>query len=229
MADQIHFILAADNSPNLLPLLQSNPQLASSQDEHGYSLLHAAASYNHLDLLRTLINEFHVDVNLKDEDGETALFVAETVQVVQVLAEELEADLTIKNDEGLTAEEKIRADGDSPTVADFLREYRLQKGPPEGQDAEPHTDQPSGALFNHDLVSASLPPNVSVKVGMMEEESATLDADVDPEFKQRIEELAARDDFQGAEGQRQLRDLITDAVRSTGETSHPGDVRRRIG
>lgn len=229
MADQIHFILAADNSPNLLPLLRSNPQLASSQDEHGYSLLHAAASYNHLDLLRTLINEFHVDVNLKDEDGETPLFVAETVQVAQVLAEELGADLTIKNDEGLTAEEKIRTDGDSPTVADFLRECQLQKGAPEGQDAEPHVDQPSDALFNSDLVLPSLPPNVSVKVGVMDEESAALDVDVDPEFKQRIEELAARDDFREAEGQRQLKDLITDAIRSNGETSHTRHVRGRIG
>lgn len=229
MADQVHFILAADNSPNLLPLLRSNPQLASSQDEHGYSLLHAAASYNHLDLLRTLINEFHLDVNLKDEDGETPLFVAETVQVAQVLAEELGADLTIKNDEGLTAEEKFRADGDSPTVADFLRECRLQKGAPEGQDAEPHGHQPCDALFNNHLVSPSLPPNVSVKVDVMDEESAALGVGVDPEFKQRIEELAARDDFQGAEGQRQLKDLITDAVRSTGETSHTRDVKKRIG
>lgn len=227
MADQIHFILAAENSPNLLPLLRSNPQLASSQDEHGYSLLHAAASYNHLDLLRTLINEFHADVNLKDEDGETPLFVAETVQMARVLAEELRADLTIQNDEGLTAEEKIRADGDTPTVADFLREYRLQKGSPEGQDAGPHGDQPSDALFNNDIVSSSLPPNVSVKVGVMEE-SAALNDDVDREFKQRIEELAARKDFQGPEGQRQLKDLITDAVRST-ETSLTGDVKRRIG
>lgn len=230
MVDQDYFILAADgDSLTLLPRLRSNPQLPSLQDEHGYSLLHAAASYNHLNLLRTLINEFHVDANLKDEDGETPLFVAETVQAAQVLAEELGADLTIKNDEGLTAEEKIRADGDFPTVADFLREFRQQKEAPEGQYAEPHNDQPSDAFFNNDLVSSSLPPNVSVKFGVMEEENAALDVDVGPEFKQRIEELAARDDFQEAEGQRQLKDLITDAVRTAGVTSHTMNVRRRIG
>lgn len=229
MADQDYFILAADNSPTLLPRLRSNPQLSSLQDEHGYSLLHAAASYNHLDLLRTLINEFHVDVNLKDEDGETPLFVVEIVQAAQVLAEELGADLSIKNDEGLTAEEKIRADGDFPTVADFLRECRQQRGAPEGRDAQPQDDQPSDAFFNKDLVSPSLPPNVSVKVGVMDEENAALDVDVGPEFKQRIEELAARDDFQEAEGQQQLKDLITDAVRSTGVTSHTMNVRRRVG
>lgn len=230
MVDQDYFILAADgDSLTLLPRLRSNPQLPSLQDEHGYSLLHAAASYNHPNLLRSLINEFHVDVNLKDEDGETPLFVAETVQAAQVLAEELGADLTIKNDEGLTAEEKIRVDGDFPTVADFLREFRQQKGAPEGQDAESHDDQPSDSFFNNDLVSSSLPPNVSVKFGVMEEENAALDVDVGPGFKQRIEELAARDDFQEAEGQRQLKDLITDAVRTAGVTSHTMNVRRRIG
>ena len=72
------FLLAADNSPELLPLLRENPALASAQDDHGYSLIHAAASYNHLNLLRTLVRELHVDVDLKDEDDETALFVVET-------------------------------------------------------------------------------------------------------------------------------------------------------
>ena len=85
------YLLAADNSPELLPLLRSNPALASSQDEHGYSLVHAAASYNHLDLLRALVRDLHVDVNLKDEDDETALFVVETPEAAKVLVEELGA------------------------------------------------------------------------------------------------------------------------------------------
>lgn len=33
-----------------------------------------------------------------------------------------------------------------------------------------------------------------------------------PEFRRRIEESAARDDFQAKDGQRQLRELITDAL-----------------
>jgi len=48
---------------------------------------------------------------------------------------------------------------------------------------------------------------------------------VDTEFRQRIEELASREDFQGEGGQRQLRELITEALR--GEVGQERDVRQR--
>ncbi|KAL9071274.1 MAG: hypothetical protein Q9161_004290 [Pseudevernia consocians] len=201
------FTLAADNSPQLLPILRSNPSLASAQDDHGYSLVHAAASYNHLDLLRTLVHEFHVDPNIRDEDGETALFVVESVESAQCLLEELGADLTFKNDEGMSAEEKIRTEGDYPTIADFLRESRVIGTPAVG-------DTQSTEYGSH---LPPLPPNVKVHLGTMEDAQAIGEGtEADPEFRRRIEELAARDNFQGEEGQKQLRDLITDAIRGVG-------------
>lgn len=222
------FILAADNNPNLLALLRSNHSLATSQDGHGYSVLHAAASYNHLDLLRTLINEFHVDVDIKDEDGETPLFVVETVEAAQVLADELGADLLIKNHEGMTAEEKIQNDGEFPTIAAFLRESRLRSNPSNSRTDETTSNQQSEGLFNDDVHPPPLPPNVTVNVGMMNEGSAVEETDVDSEFKERIEALAAREDFQGEEGQRELRELIRDAVRGSGDAEHDRNIRQRV-
>jgi hypothetical protein len=220
MAQSNAFLLAADNSPNLLPLLRSKPELASSQDEHGYSLMHAAASYNHLDLLRALVNEFNVDVNIRDGDGETALFVVETVEAAQVLVEELHIDAEIKNVEGGTAEEKIREEGDFPTVADYLLETRTRTlGSSNGA---PVTANGSQRLL-------PLPPNVTINVDAVDASSVE-GADqvaVDPEFRRRIEELAAREDFHGEEGQKELRDLVTDAVRGVGGNSER-EVRRRL-
>lgn len=229
MANENQFLLAADNSPKLLPLLSSNPSLASAQDEHGYSIVHAAASYNHYDLLRAVIHEFHADVNMKDEDGETALFVVETVEIAQTLIEELGADPTVKNDEGMTAEEKIRADGDYPIIAAYLREIRLRNSSSEVRNNGVNADEPSEGLLNNDLPPPPLPPNITMNMGMMSEQSAVEDTEVDPGFKQRIEELAARDDFQEENGQRQLRELITDAVRGTAAERNTRDVRRRVG
>ena len=212
------FILAADNSPQVLPILRSNPALASAQDDHGYSLVHAAASYNHLDLLRALIHEFHVDPNVRDEDGETALFVVESVEPAQCLIEELGADPTVKNDEGMTAEEKIRAEGDYPTIADFLRESRVIGAPADGDNQS----------FENGSHPPPLPPNVKIHVGTMEESHAAGEGtEADPEFRRRIEELAARDDFQGEEGQKQLRDLIKDAIRGAGRDDER-QVRPRL-
>ncbi|MCJ1248386.1 hypothetical protein MMC30_005603 [Trapelia coarctata] len=221
MSQSNPFLLAADNSPNLLPLLRSKPELASSQDEHGYSLMHAAASYNHLDLLRTLVNEFKVDANIRDEDGETALFVVETVEAAQILVEELHLDPEIKNAEGNTAEEKIRAEGDYPTIADYLLETRVRRLG--SIDAAQVGSNGSQRL-------PSLPPNVTINVDAVDVSSVEggEQAAVDPEFRRRIEELASREDFQGEEGQRELRDLITDAVRGVGGDSER-DVRRRVG
>ncbi|KAE8452387.1 hypothetical protein EG329_001087 [Mollisiaceae sp. DMI_Dod_QoI] len=208
------FLLAADNPPELLPLLRENPSLASSQDEHGYSLMHAAASYNHLDLLRALVNELRVNVNIKDEDGETALFVAETVDCAKILVEELHADITIVSDEGKTAREKFAEENDFPEVAVYLRMKELESQV-NGASLAPTT--------NGVHPPPPLPEGVQVNIGTMAEEEA---GDVvDPEFRRRIEELAAREDFQGEDGQRALRELITEAIR--GEVGQEREVRRR--
>jgi hypothetical protein len=207
------FLLASDNDPRLLPLLRANPSLASSQDDHGYSVMHAAASYNHLELLRTLVNEFQVSIDLKDEDGETALFVVETVDCAKLLVEEIHADITIRNHEGKTAREKVVEEGDFPEVAVYLRVKELEA-------------QVNGvrneAATNGVHLPPSLPEGVSVNIGSMA--PGEVGEVVDPEFRQRIEELAAREDFQSEEGQRQLRELVTEALR--GEVNER-DVRQR--
>lgn len=179
--------------------------------------MHAAASYNHLDLLRALVNEFHVNVDLKDEDNETALFVAETVECAKVLVEELHASISIVGDEGKTAREKIAEDNDFPQVAVYLRVKELEAG----------IEQVNGVAEESATNSTHPPPlpeGVQVNIGTMmpEEEGGEV---ADPEFRRRIEELAAREDFQGEEGQRQLRELITEALR--GDIGQERDVRRR--
>ncbi|KAI4103886.1 MAG: hypothetical protein LQ339_004003 [Xanthoria mediterranea] len=215
------FILASDNSPELLPLLRSKPALASSQDEHGYSLLHAAASYNHHDLLRSLVRDFHVDVNITDEDGETSLFVAETVETTKILVEELHCDTALKNNEGSTAEEKIRTDGDFVTVADYLKTVGTRT-----TSGSSPTDTPDAHRPQEEEPLPPLPPNVTVNMGTTTEDEVP--AEVDPAFRARIEALASREDFQSEEGQKQLRELVTDAVREVERDADGRDVRRRV-
>ena len=218
------FLLAADNSPQLLELLRSNSSFASSQDTHGYSLMHAAASYNHIDLLRTLVNEFKVDPNLKDEDGETALFVVETVEAAQCLVEELHANATVTNAEGLTAEQKIREEGEFTVIADYLHVQNQLKA--RGVEAEPMNPTPEGDALDR---PPPLPPGVKLDVRTADaaEASEMETAEVDPEFRKRIDELAARDDFSAESAQRELRELIKDAVRKVDDRGR--DVRQRTG
>jgi len=220
------FLLAA-NTPEpdnrLIPLLRSKPELASAQDAHGYSLLHAAASYDHVELLRILVNELHVDVNLTDEDGETCLFVAETVDVARCLVEELHVDVDVRNEEGMNALEKFESEQEFPEVAGYLHLSAA-----EGSTTRSNSNHPA-SIPNDIARPPSLPPNVAINFGTEPDpNSGTLDQEPDPEFRRRIEELAAREDFNTEEGQRELRELITDAVRDVGGEG-VRDVRRRIG
>jgi hypothetical protein len=212
------YILAADNPSALLTFLRANPSQASCQDEHGYSLLHAAASYGHIDLLRSLVQDFHVDVNLIDEDGETCLFVTESLEIAKCLVEELGVDAKIKNDEGLMAEDTIENDGTFPEIAAYLRGVT-------GTSALETLEQPIRELNG----VPPLPPNISVNIGTMSEEEANGGiGEIDSEFRRRIDELAAREDFHSEAGQSQLRALIADVIRGVGAETQDRDVRRRV-
>ncbi|KAF2995734.1 hypothetical protein E8E14_000168 [Neopestalotiopsis sp. 37M] len=214
MASSNPYLLAADNPTALLALLRENPSLASGQDEHGYSLVHAAASYNHLDLLRSLVRDFDVDVNLRDEDQETALFVVETIEAAKVLVDELKIDVLAKNGDGQTAKEKILEEADFPEVAEYL------------STAEPSHDGglANGAGINGHSDLPQPPQGMTVSMGTMAPADDNND-DVDPEFRRRIEELAARDDFHTDAGQAELRQLVEDAI--AGRNLEDRNVRQR--
>ncbi len=77
-------------------------------------------------------------MNLKDEDGETCLFVAETVEVAQCLVHELHIDLRIRNEDGMDALEKFESEQEFPDVADYLR-ARTSHGSMEGGAGAPTT------------------------------------------------------------------------------------------
>ncbi|KAL2872128.1 ankyrin repeat protein [Aspergillus lucknowensis] len=213
------YILAADNPSAVLALLQANPSIASNQDEHGYSLLHAATSYGHVNLLRALVRDFGVNVNLLDEDGETCLFVTENVDIAKCLVEDLGIDYNLKNEDGLTAQETIESDGSFPEVAAYLRQVAGITGP------VPNSLSAADALNP----APPLPPNIQVNLGTMSEQEASAGtSEVDPEFKRRIDELAAREDFHSEATQNQLRQLVMDAIQGSNIDTQDKDVRRRV-
>lgn len=222
------FLLAADSPNLLLELLRNEPQLAAQQDDHGYSLLHAAASYNHLALLRSLVTEFNVPVDLRDEDNETALFVVETVEAARILVEELSLDTSLRGDEGTTAREKIESEGDFPEVAEYLRGREQANG--QGVNG---TTPEAAAVVNGDVNGdgEELPPvpqGLEVAFGTMSEAEVGGGAAPDPEFRRRIEELAAREDFHTEAGQAELRRLVEEAIAGE-DLGEERNVRQREG
>lgn len=93
-----------------LPLLQSSLKALSLQpsaaDENGYTLLQAAASYSHLDIVRWLLSQ-RVNVNAVDGEGDSALHYASTVDAARLLIQ-ANIDASLVNSSGLTALETKR-------------------------------------------------------------------------------------------------------------------------
>lgn len=197
---------------SILTSLAQYPHLASTQDRHGYSLVHAAVSYNQPEVLRELIQTYKVNVNLLDEDNESPLFAAENAEIARSLVEQYGADWKLRNAEGLTAEEKIGAEeGEDHEVHLYLKGLRAGGDSVNGGEVQPPASLPNGYKVNVEAIA--------------EEEMG--DAP-DPEFRRRIEELAARDDFHTEEGQRQLRELVTEALTGMGTEEADRNVRRRV-
>ncbi|EWC48386.1 hypothetical protein DRE_02155 [Drechslerella stenobrocha 248] len=201
------WIAASDgNTAQVLTYLSANPALVNSKDENGYTPIHAAASYGHLDLLRCLVNEHGGDINIRDDDGDTPLFTSESVEVARCLVEELGADWEHQNDIGVTAAEAIEEDDQYPLVVAYLRSL-----------SDKETIRP--------VAPGSPPQGIAVQVRSVDEALAEL-GPVDDEFKRRIEELAARpQDFT----QEELKQLVTEAVHKHVLEPEGRNVRAREG
>lgn len=96
------WIASADNDQEYVKnALSSGTHTANDKDANGYTPIHAAASYAHVDLLRYLISHGG-DVNITDEDGDTPLHSVESIEAAKVLVEEFNADWHRKNSSGQT-------------------------------------------------------------------------------------------------------------------------------
>jgi ankyrin repeat protein len=74
----------------------------TAADENGYTLLHAAASYNQMEILQFLLGN-NVNISAADNDGDAALHYAGNTKTAQFLVQVGKANLNQVNAEGKTA------------------------------------------------------------------------------------------------------------------------------
>ena len=228
--------LVPDAPDSVLSQLRTWPHLASEQDAHGYSLLHAATSWEKKNLLKALVEEFKVDPNIKDESDETCLFNAESVEFAEEL---LSLGVTVDsvNEDGQTAADYLEDEDETPQVAAYLRQ--VMAGQSNGTNATPSGQQSNAVgpssqqngLTNGNSEDTQPPPplpnGVQVNIGTML--ANEIGEEPDPEIRRRIEALAARQDFEGEDGQRELRNLVEEVISGLGGEGQGATTRRRVG
>ncbi|KAL3231396.1 Uncharacterized protein RNJ44_00431 [Nakaseomyces bracarensis] len=116
------WVAASDGRGDLVEKFLSEGFSANSKDPNGYTPVHAAAAYGHLDLLRMLCKDREGDINVRDSDGDTPLHHCEDAAVAKVIIEELGGDHTLVNDEGKTALQVFEEDGEFPELIQYMRE-----------------------------------------------------------------------------------------------------------
>lgn len=124
------WIAAADNNiQRVEEFLSSGSFTANSKDQNGYTPVHAAAEYGHLDLVRLLI-EKGGNINIQDNDGDTPLHACEQPGVAEFLVK-LGANLNAANKEGQTPLQKAEEDAEFPELITYLKEACGIKAPEE--------------------------------------------------------------------------------------------------
>ncbi|KAG5363506.1 Ankyrin repeat-containing protein [Yarrowia sp. B02] len=114
------WVAASDGQLEVVKNFIENDGLSpNAKDENGYTPVHAAASYGHMDLLRYLIDQGG-DINVADEDGDTALHTVEELDVAKRLVDEFKADFRAKNAEGQTPFEKLQEEDEFPELIHYL-------------------------------------------------------------------------------------------------------------
>ncbi|ODQ82483.1 hypothetical protein BABINDRAFT_159063 [Babjeviella inositovora NRRL Y-12698] len=189
------WVAAADNElETVQKFLASGDYTANSKDPNGYTPIHAAASYGHIDLLRYLLSQGG-DINIQDAEGDTPLHHVEDVDTARILVEELKANHKLKNAEGQTAAEYIEEDDEFPDVAQYLRSLVT--------DAEGNTESilagmpAAGTVGGHDIRYTYENNNVEVQTTPEE----------DAERMRKLEAIANSENPEEA-----LRELVKDAV-----------------
>lgn len=102
------WVAASEGNLTLLQASLSQLQLQpGAADENGYTLLQAAASYCHVPVMQWLLAQ-KVDVNAVDDEGDTALHYAASLEAAQFLITVAHIDPKLRNNFGKTALESKR-------------------------------------------------------------------------------------------------------------------------
>lgn len=181
------WVAAADNEIDVVKQHISLGKFgANSKDANGYTPIHAAVSYGHIELIRYLLDNGG-DVNIQDNEGDTPLHHVEDLAIAKLLIDEFKADYKIKNSDNLTPGEYREQEDEYPDIAQYLISL--------SHDRPVETSLPVGEFNGHEIRYT------------LQEDEPELDPEVLEQRRLKLESILNSDNPE--EG---LRKLVEDAV-----------------
>lgn len=138
---------------------------------------------------------------MQDNEGDTPLHMVELVQIAQAMIEELGADPSIRNHDGLTAAEKIREEADFDEVAEYLE--GVTPGIHRSEELEG-----SGTLAYAEFRSASEDEEGEIR----DERLLRLDREMHEDVGRRMVEAITAEREDGVNRDELLRQLLSDTL-----------------
>ncbi|EPQ31739.1 uncharacterized protein PFL1_01071 [Pseudozyma flocculosa PF-1] len=186
----------------------------TAADEFTYTPLHAAASYGHLDILRFLLSHPSAPsdaANTTDSDGDTPLFVCETVEAARVLIDEFKADPKWKNNEGDTPASSA-FENEHEDLATYLRSLTGEPEP-----VSPLSDQDDDDEDDDDKDDEPAPQrgaiDTTAHLTQREDDEADAIAEAQTDaLMEKVGEILQRHEDAGTDPEDELRDVVGEVV-----------------
>ncbi|KAG1095040.1 hypothetical protein G6F42_018628 [Rhizopus arrhizus] len=118
------WVAAGDGQIDRVRELLESGVAVDGHDQFGYTAMHAAVSYNQIEMVKLLI-EKGANVNIEDFEKDTPLYVAENVEMAQLLLDN-GADPKHINEDGITPALTALEEG-WEEVAQFLANITKEK------------------------------------------------------------------------------------------------------
>ncbi|SCV03984.1 LAME_0H14818g1_1 [Lachancea meyersii CBS 8951] len=202
------WIAASDGNLEKVELFLSAGFGPESKDPNGYTPIHAAAAYGHIEMLRKLCSApYNGNINVRDNDGDTPLHHCEDLATGRAILEELGGDWNLTNSEGKTALEVLEEDQEFPELISYLREKSGVVQESTGIDDEQMAQFKDNLRYTLENEPASNDPESLAR-------------------RQKIEQI-----LNGGNAEQELEQYIRELIRSqwseTDSSSEPDSKRRR--
>lgn len=194
----------------------------NSKDENGYTAIHAAASWGHGDLLRTLVSEYGGDINVADNDGDTPLFTVESIEMCRLVLE-LGGDPTLVDNDGLSAAKFLLEDHED--IARYLAQLTGEELPAAAStsslpmDADDSQDMSSTSGLDMGTAQRILDSNARM-ADLANLDPASREAAIETnqragDLLSQVQEILLEADRTGEDPEERIRAAVDQAVRGT--------------